>query len=101
GLLPTSSILTVRGSSVTNDFLGQAIVGLDRADIVGKNVMNRRDPSYGAFVHKEIVAALHEPSLSEIEGTVYRRPLHYERLSGTASNNQVLSVSRVIKESSA
>jgi len=44
GLMPTSSILTVRGASVTNDFMGDAI-GLDRSDIVGKNVLDRRDPA--------------------------------------------------------
>ena len=41
--LPRASILTVRGSSVTNDYMGHEIE-FDRSAIVGKNVLDRREP---------------------------------------------------------
>ena len=93
GLMPISSILTARGSSITNDFMGSSI-GLDRTDIVGKNVLDRRDPAYGAFVHSQITAALNEPTLSEVKGTAYGQPLHYQRVAIPAGNSQVLTIAR-------
>jgi hypothetical protein len=95
GLMPMSSILTVRGSSVTNDFMGDA-VGLDRSDIVGKNVLDRKDPAYGAFVHSQITAAVKEPVLSEVKGVAYGMKLHYLRAAIPAGNSQVLSLVRPI-----
>jgi hypothetical protein len=93
GLIPRTSILTVRGSSVTNDFMGHEIE-FDRSDIVGRNVLDRRESGYGAMVHARIIAAVKEPMVHFVTGEAYGCDLHYLAMVLPIGNSQVVSLSR-------
>jgi hypothetical protein len=95
GAMERGSILSVRGNSVTSEYLGSAS-RLPRNKIIGKPLLGRDFPDYDAMIFKQATDALEGPTLHEIEASAYEMRMNYRRLFVPAGNGQLVGVVELV-----
>lgn len=81
GRLPDCSILRVKEGEVETVEIGSRVAFENKAELVGRNVLDRADITYGEVVHAHMIEAATEnaPTVHRLDGVIFGQPWSYLR----------------------
>lgn len=94
GTLALCSLLRVRGNDVETISIGSHVPVPHGAEFIGRNVLARADSAYGEVLHQHMIeATTGGPTAYWLRGSIYARPVSYNRLAMYAGDESGLVVS--------